>query len=369
MKKYLGVILIILVFICQGACNSDKVGKDGYYKETNIKYVSNQNESAKIKNIILLIGDGMGENHVKITSEYKATTPLDILKAEYRGLMDTNCLDNYVTDSGASATAMATGVRTLYERIGIDADGNELKTFLDYAKENGLSTGLLTTDNLFGATPSGFSGHTTNRYLDEKIIINQQIVSNIDIMMGYGEAYYFEYAKKLQNNGWEYVNDRESVFAAKTDKIFAAFSTASKKKDQMPTLAEMTKKSIEVLSKNDNGFVLVVEEAYIDKEIGNGDIDAMMDRVVSLDKALRVALNFMRSNDETLVIVLADHETGGLVIKDGTPDVSWITEPDKYHTNVKVPVYAFGTRSKIFDNCDILNSDIFDIIMDCLGLK
>ena len=368
MKRFLGILLIVFAFVIVG-CSNDKVGKDGYYKETNIKYVSNQSDEAKIKNIILIIGDGMGENHVKITSEFKAKTPLDILKAEYRGMMDTNCLDNYVTDSAASATAMATGVRTLYERVGMDADGNELKTFLDYAHEKGLSTGLLTTDNLFGATPSGFSGHTTNRYLDEKIIINQQISSDIDILMGYGEAYYYEYSKKITNNGWEYVNDRDTVNEAKTDKIFAAFSTSSKKQEFMPTLAEMTKKSIEVLSKNEKGFVLVVEEAYIDKEIGNGDIDAMMNRVIDLDKALRVALNFMRSNDETLVIVLADHETGGLVIKEGTPDVSWITEPDKYHTNVKVPVYAFGTRSKMFDNCDILNSDIFDIIMESLELK
>ena len=94
----------------------------------------------------------------------------------------------------------------------------------------------------------------------------------------------------------------------------------------------------------------------------------MVNAVINLDKVLRIALNFMRKNDDTLVIVLADHETGGLILKDGTPDLTWFTEPDRYHTNVKVPVYAYGNRSSVFDNCDILNTDIFKIMKELLGL-
>ena len=169
-KRFLLVVIFGFVIGLQFGCIKEEFDEYGYYKEVNLDYVSNQNEGANVKNIILIIGDGMGENQVKLTEKYglRGSQALDILKAEYKGLIDTNCLNNYVTDSAAAATAMATGVRTLYERVGMDEEGNELKTILDYAYENNMGTGLLTTDNLDGATPLAFSSHGTNRYLNKE---------------------------------------------------------------------------------------------------------------------------------------------------------------------------------------------------------
>lgn len=370
-KRFLFVVIFGFVIGLQFGCIKEEFDEYGYYKEVNLDYVSNQNEGANVKNIILIIGDGMGENQVKLTEKYglKGSQALDILKAEYKGLIDTNCLNNYVTDSAAAATAMATGVRTLYERVGMDEEGNELKTILDYAYENNMGTGLLTTDNLDGATPLAFSSHGTNRYLNKEDMIKKQFDSNIDLLMGWGEADYYEFQDVITSKGYDYTNNKELLLKSKSEKIFACFSTSSKLQDKMPTLPEMTKKAIDTLKKNENGFVLVVEEGLIDKRCDAGDITGTMEKVINLDKTLRVCLNFMRSNDETIVIVLADHETGGLVLGDGEPSVDWFTSEDRYHTSVKVPVYAFGTRSSVFDNCDILNKDVFDIMLELLGIE
>ena len=112
----------------------------------------------------------MGGEQVELVRRYGLAEgqTLDLDKAEYKGLVDTNCLNNYVTDSAAAATAMATGVRTLYERMGMDENGNELETILDIAHNNGLMTGLITNDFLTGATPGGFSAHSINRDLNKK---------------------------------------------------------------------------------------------------------------------------------------------------------------------------------------------------------
>lgn len=371
-KKIFLIVLLFIAVIFTVGCEKEKTVEFddyGYYKESNLNYVSNQQDNANVKNIILIIGDGMGENQVKVTEKYGLAEgqKLDILKAEYRGLIDTNCLNNYVTDSAAAATAFATGVRTNYKRVGMDADGNELSTILDYAASLGKKTGVITTDVLNGATPLAFTAHGTDRYLNGDELIKSQLNSDTDILMGFGEADYFEYKSLIESNGYTYTNDRESMNGCSSSKMISVFNSNSKLKDKMPTLPEMAKKTIDVLSKNDDGFVLVIEEGQIDKKCDAGEIDLMMDAVISLDKTLRVCLNFMRSNDETLVIVLADHETGGLVMKEGTPDSTWFTEEDRYHTNVKVPVYAFGTKSKVFDNCDILNSEIYNIMKNCLN--
>ncbi len=368
MKKYLLFVLTLVLVLCNISCK--KYDEYGYQIEKNLDYVSNQDPNAEIKNVILIIGDGMGANQVELVRRFGLSEgrSLDLDKAEYKGLIDTNCLDNYVTDSAASATALATGVRTLYQRMGMDQDGNDLKTILDYAHEDGMMTGLITNDFLTGATPGGFSAHVINRNLDKKKIISDQIDSTIDVIMGKGEADFYEYKDKMIEKGWDYTNSRDTMNDSKSSKLFTVYPTSSKLADTVPTLSEMTEKAIDVLSKGDNGFFFVIEEAHIDKEIDAGDIDGMVEAVIRLDQTLRVCLNFMRTNDNTLVIVLADHETGGLQLGEGEPNLSWFTSTDRYHTNVKVPLYAYGTRSSMFDNCDILNSDVFTKVKEALGI-
>lgn len=371
-KKYLILMIsfFMIFFISCGGFDGD-----GYQKEKNLDYVSNQSEDAEIKNIILLIGDGMGINHVEITKEnLEEGQKLDLEKAEYTSLVTTNCFDREVTDSAAAATAIATGKKTVYQRLGMDENGDELKNILEYANEKGLGTGIVTDEELFDATPAAFSSHVLHRYTYKDDIISQQISSKIDLLMGFGNQSYYKFEDKIKENGFEYISNKKDMNKTKANKVFATFPDGDTYKDEVPTLYEMTDKAIKLLSKNDNGFVLVVECGKIDGASHNGDILEMMEQVKMLDKTLRVILNFMRCNDETLVITTADHETGGLIKGEGNPSDSWFTDTSSntegkhYHTSTNVKLYAFGTKSKMFENRTIDNTQIFDIMKKELNI-
>lgn len=375
MRKVLSILLIIIVVLigCSNTSTNLELDNRGYAIETNLKYTSIQDEDAVVKNIILLIGDGMGANQVEVARQIllQEDESFDFDKAEYKAEVITSCLDNYVTDSAAAATAFATGVKTNYETVGKDKDGNDLKTILDYAKEAGMKTGIITDKGLNDATPAAFSVHLNNRYLLQDTIPAQQIESGIDIFIGGGAATYIDYEEAIKAEGYDFITTKEGLFSTKADRILATYSSGRlmNHTTDVPTLAEMTNKAINVLAKNKKGFFLMVEAGQIDNRCGEGNIKEMAKSVQELDKALRVALNFARSNQETLVVVLADHETGGLILGDGEPDISWFTEETRYHTPVNVPLYAYGTRSSFFANKIIDNTEVFEILMEFLKLR
>ncbi|MDD4056608.1 MAG: alkaline phosphatase [Bacilli bacterium] len=375
MRKVLSILWIAIVFLvgCSHANTQLELDHRGYVIEKNLEYTSSQDEDAVVKNIILLIGDGMGANQVEVARQIllQEDEGFDFDKAEYKAEVITSCLDNYVTDSAAAATAFATGVKTNYETVGKDKDGNDLKTILDYAKEAGMKTGIITDKGLNDATPAAFSVHLNNRYLLQDTIPAQQIESGIDIFIGGGAATYIDYEEAIKAEGYDFITTKEGLFSTKADRILATYSSGRlmNHTTDVPTLAEMTNKAINVLAKNKKGFFLMVEAGQIDNRCGEGNIKEMAKSVQELDKALRVALNFARSNQETLVVVLADHETGGLILGDGEPDISWFTEETRYHTPVNVPLYAYGTRSSFFANKIIDNTEVFEILMEFLKLR
>lgn len=378
MIKYRHFLLMILIifFSFLVACSDPE--DYGYYAEETHNYQELLEADAtgkKVKNVILIIGDGMGANQVEVTRMLE-NRKLDLDKMEYKSMMSTYCLNNEVTDSAASATALAAGYKTNYEVVGRNPEGEDLQTIFDAAHDEGFKTGLLTSKHLYDATPAAFSAHSDNRYDGNTKIVSDQVASNIDIMMGGGQGPYTAHESTLVENGYEvikrelgFIDLKSRLEDSQSDRIFGLFSTSGviEEGDKIPTLAEMTKKSIDILSKSEKGFLLVVEEGQIDNYADSNNIRGMVKRVVELDKTLRVALNFARSNQETLVIVLADHETGGLEIKEGTPDNSWFTSD--YHTPVDVPVYSFGLHSYVFDKKTIDNTDIPKIIARLMGLE
>lgn len=363
-RRFLSLVLSFVVLLLALGCS--KYDKDGYQKIINKKYVSNQSVDAEVKNIILIIGDGMGENQVAVAKLLLENRNFDLDTYEYKSMMETSCLDYYVTDSAAAATALATGVKTMYQRVGMDVDGNDLKTILDYAEEAGMSTGVVTDQDVTDATPAGFTAHARNRYLNKNAIVNAQINGTMNLLFGLGAKNFYGESELITSLGWEFAMDYNSFKKTKTSKVLVTFSETD---ENVPPLYEMTDKAIELLSKNEKGFFLMVEAGQIDDSCNEGNLEAMAKEVLMLDKVLRVALNFMRSNDNTIVVVLADHETGGLKIGEGEPNISWFTEPDRYHTPVDVPVYAFGTRSSAFDNKELSNIDIMKIFLELLKIE
>lgn len=373
-KKICFLLLILLTVICT-SCKEKKVeelDEFGYVEllEKEVEYI--QDNKKNVKNIILILGDGMGANQVKVTEMIIGEKrSLDLRKLTSVGEIKTSCLDNYVTDSAAAATAYATGVKTIYERAGKDADGNELKTILDYCHEAGKMTAVVTDKALSDATPLAFTAHLDNRYKDPLTIAPQQIKSNVDILLGSGADKFKSNTELMKEYGYDFVENKEDLMNLKSNKYIGAFSNLNKMmtSKNYPTLPEMAKKALDTLSSSENGFFLFIESGQIDNYCGDGNVKKMAEKVVLLDQVLRISMNYAKENPETLIIVLADHETGGLVIKDGEPNKTWFTEETRYHTSVNVPVYSYGMNSNEFNGKVIENTEVFDIMFRLMGFR
>lgn len=307
-------------------------------------------------NVILMIGDGMGPNHVKAA------------EAEYGELFFANNADQsgYVTtysrnvfgptDSAAAATALATGYKTDNGCIG-QFQGKDLTTTAEMAVAKGMATGIIATEGVDGATPAGFSAHTSSRNnLDE--ILSDQLNSGIDLFFGSNSERY-EPLKAQIKEKYAYV-DSFSQIAATQGKIFAAFDEIPLKADgeSKPTLASLAVAALDILSKDEDGFFLMIEESHIDKCSHNNDLSGALEHVKAYDNAIRAVVEYAERIGNTIVIVTADHETGGLTYNGET--ASQLNDgmyTKGSHTSANVPYYVFGDIdyefADIIDNTQI----------------
>ena len=293
--------------------------------------------AAQAKNIILMIGDGMGPAHIHVTWLYatrqlgKNLAMTEVMDNGRTAYMINDTADSTVTESAAAATQMATGVKVLVRSIGIGPDGKVLKTILEMARERGKSTGLVTTSGITDATPAAFVAHVERRSEEERIA-EQLVNSNVNILFGGRKAFFLPETEKgkrkdarnliheAKQNGYEFVSTAEEMKKAQGEKILGLFNQGNmlfeidRKGSQEPSLAEMTLKALDVLSRNKNGFFLMVEGGRIDHAAHMNDIGALIWDGLAFDEAVRVAYNFQKTNSETLLVITADHETGGLAI-------------------------------------------------------
>lgn len=353
MRKLNKFLLIIFVIITFSACTKQK--------NTYPEYA---------KNVILIIGDGMGENQIEVSKIIHKDIKFNYDDLINKGYVRTSTYDNSLTDSAAAATAMATGVKTNREIVGKSFDkSRDLENILEIAHRNNIRTGLITDVALYDATPAAFSSHVNDRYFYRDDIIKTQINNNyIDVIMGLDPAMYYEDKSTIIKNGYDFIINKSNLLTSTNSKIFGVFEKVSSGEDNFPNLNDMVSKALSTL-KNDNGFVLIVEAGSIDKSIGNNNINQMADNILEMDKALGSILDFLNDNPDTLVIVTADHETGGLIIKDGMPDESWFTEPELYHTPVDVPIKVLGAYANKIMEGTIENTEIFKIMINALQLN
>jgi alkaline phosphatase len=293
--------------------------------------------AGQAKNIILMIGDGMGPGHIHITWLY-ATRQLgknfvmtEVMDKGQTAYMINDTADSTVTESAAAATQMATGVKVLAKSIGIGPDGKILKTILEMAQERGKSTGLVTTSGITDATPAAFVTHVERRSEEEKIA-EQLINSNINILFGGRKVFFLPEAEngkrkdgrnlvhEAKQKGYEFVSTAEEMKKAQGEKILGLFNPGNmlfeldRKGSQEPSLAEMTSKALDVIGKNRKGFFLMVEGGRIDHAAHHNDIAAVISDTLAFDEAVKVAYDFQKKNSDTLLVITADHETGGLVV-------------------------------------------------------
>jgi alkaline phosphatase len=309
---------------------------------------------AQAKNVIIFVGDGMGTSQRDLirlaTVGLEGELAMDSLP--YEGSSHTNSADpkTFVTDSAAGGTALATGVKTYNGAIGVDTNEEPVETILEQAKRAGKSTGLVTDSQVTDATPASFGGHVPDRE-DQSEIARQYVEeSQPDVILGGGEDRWYpedeagaypdepeedpeeksrgtegNLVERAEAEGYEYVSDADRLGTATGPRILGLFAN-EEMFQQKPeregdsyepviSLAEMTRKAIETLSEDEDGFFLLVEEEAIDEMSHQNNTPLTIEAGQALDEAVEVARSYAESDPETLLIVTADHETGGLAIE------------------------------------------------------
>jgi alkaline phosphatase len=341
-------------------------------------------------NIILLIGDGAGLAYWSAAK--LAGDSLAIERMPVAGLVDTRGSDYpRLVDSAAGATAFASGVRSYNGAIGVGvrcrelmradsaavmrdpASCDPLPSFFDLARERGMSTGLITTTNITDATPAAFASHVPDRSMQAEVA-QQYIRKGIDVLMGGGRDFFDGTARAdgrdllvdlcqravCLSNAEEfnaYRPDDRSVVGLFAPRLMPAAA------EREPSLAMMTRAALAKLSRNPAGFVLMVEEEGTD-EAGhhNWPLPQLLDEVRSLNAATEVALAFAQTHPNTLVIVVADHETGGLTLKRDA-DTLAVAYSTTGHTHEMVPLFAAGPGAERFGGVKE-NWEIGRLLMD-----
>ncbi len=315
------------------------------------------------KNIILFIGDGMGVAHITAAKVVHGTLNLERFKT--MGLLTTNAHDEFVTDSAASGTALATGRKTNNGAVSVSPEGEPLKTVLEWAEEKGKSTGIVVTCSVTHATPAVFVSHVDQRQKEDQIA-EAITAAGLEVLFGGGLSYFEPNSVKGSNrkDNKDLVKELEkhmkvslSVETFRQENHcdrFAALLAA----EALPeadkrniTLAEMTQKAVRILSQNKKGFFLMVEGSQIDWGGHANDKDDIITEMIDFDNAVGVGLDFAKTEPQTLVIVTADHETGGFALHDGSVPNRTVTRTGfttTDHTAAMVPLFALGPGSDVF---------------------
>ena len=312
------------------------------------------------KNILLFIGDGMGLSQVTAGKVAKGT--LEMERCPVTGLVTTWSANQLVTDSAAAGTALATGVKTKNGMISQDPDGKKLETVVEFAEEKGKSSGLVVNCAVTHATPAVFASHVPSRkqYTD---IADQLAASDVDVLFGGGFDHFSSESLALLQKKMPVVKTADEFYALGTPKKAAALLYPVHPPyaaERTVSLPELTAKALEILKQDEDGFFLMVEGSQIDWAGHKNDGIHIVSEVVDFDNAVGVGLDFAEKDKNTLVLITADHETGGFGLLDGSLENHTVDKTGfiyKHHTATMVPVFAFGPGSKefggIMDNPDI----------------
>jgi alkaline phosphatase len=314
------------------------------------------------KNIIIFIGDGMGLNYVAANIFQDSNNPFQ--KFTTTGLSITSSADRLITDSGASATAIATGYRTYNLAIGVDTNREVLTNIMELARTLDKSTGIVATSSVTHATPASFAAHVTERKFEIEIA-EQMVKSGTDVVIGGGLGFFLpvensgkrtagdDITGTIKDKGFNLYTSIDQLKKSKKDKPFYALleMEALKPAGERPYhLKELVSSAIEYLSRDNDGFVLMVEGSQIDWAAHDHKTEQLYKEMSDFSGAVNLALEFADKRGNTLVLVTSDHETGGGAIVKGKPDGTELEM--KYnsdgHTPSFVGVFAKGNGEEVF---------------------
>ncbi len=331
------------------------------------------------KNIILMIGDGMGLAQISASLYHQGNSTI-LEQFPVTGLQKTSSADNLVTDSAAAATAMACGEKTFNNAVGLDSIGNPCKTLLDEAAERGLSTGIVVTSSIVHATPAAFLAHANARYYYDEIA-EGIVKSKLDFFIGGGRQYFFKRDKdnrnllnELKDQGfsiYDFTHSELGMISPSPAKRFGFFTAdnqpppTAQGRDYLPFAAKMAVKYLP--KRSSEGFFLMVEGSQIDWACHANKAVPLLDEMKDFETAIARVLEFARKDGETLVIVTGDHETGGASIVEGsTMRKIKMGFTSNGHTGAMAPVFAFGPGAELFRGI-YENNEIHDKIKEALN--
>lgn len=285
-------------------------------------------DNGKVKNVIFMIPDGYGATYATNYRWFKGEE--SSFDAHVKGLVKTYSANTEVTDSAAAGTAMATGVKTDNGMVGVTPDGEEVDSILDAAEENKKATGLVATSTITHATPAVFGASVASRG-EEAAIAPQYFDNDVDVILGGGRQYFLsseEGGKQPEGNliegaqqdGYNYVTDRDELLANKDGKLLGLFAQDAMSPEmhrgetEEPSLSEMTEAAIRALKQDKDGFFLMVEGSQIDWAGHAHDAAWAMNDSKAFDEAVAAAIEFAKKDGNTLVVVAGDHETGGMSV-------------------------------------------------------
>lgn len=327
-------------------------------------------KTSKVKNVILLISDG-----ASLPQYYAAYTAnkgnLNIFKMKSTGFSNTNSANAYITDSAPGATAFSTGIKTKNNFVGVDPEGNSLDLLPDILAKKGIKSGLITTGDITDATPAAFYAHSNNRDSSGSIL-KDFTNSKVSLLMGGPTSGLTPEITALLNK------DNISVFSdlknldQRKERWILMDPLASKNyaEGRGKWLGESFALAINKLKKNEKGFFMMVEASRTDINGHANQFQGMVTEMLDFDETVGKALQFADENGETLVIVLSDHETGGLSILDGNLEKGNVLAnfSTNDHTSLPAVVFAYGPSSDLFTGF-YENTEIFKIIITIISDK
>jgi alkaline phosphatase len=308
--------------------------------------------------VILFIGDGVGTAYW--SAARFAADSLAIEEFPVVGLVDTRSSSHKVTDSAAGATVYALGLRTFNYAIGVGPDSLPRQTVLQLAAEKGMATGLVATSTITHATPGSFAAHVTHRRMEPEIA-RQMARQDIDVVLGGGRKFFDGTAPESDDllpgirARYTYIESGEELRALRMDTVgtlyglFSAEGIPAAHEARTPSLAEMTEAALEILDRNPNGFFTMIEASQPDwRGHDNRPLDEVTAEMLDFDQAIRVALEYQARRPETLIVITADHETGGLSLvqdRSGALEARYTTTS---HTGSMIPLFARGPGAERF---------------------
>ena len=324
----------------------------------------------EVKNVILLIPDG-----TSLPQYYAAFTvnkgKLNIFNMKATGLSKTSSYNAYITDSAPGSTAFATGVKTKNTFVGVDAAGNPLTQIPDIIAEKGMVSGLISTGDVTDATPADFYAHSDNRNSSEPIL-KDFISSKTKILIGGPSGGLTkETEQKFKEAKIDIYHDLKSVRKMNVRTLVVDPLASRRITDGRGSwLADAFDLTLNNLKSNEKGFFMMVEASQTDGGGHSNNIGQLITELLDFDEVVGKAMKFADENKETLVVVLGDHETGGLSLLDGSLKEGWVfgNFSTNDHTSLPSSVFAYGPNSKEFTGF-FENTEIFNKILSAYGIQ